>query len=251
MTNTKYLQERYKEGFVPGPADSLESFEMRVNLIKEVMKSPDLFLKKLEIPYDKIVPITPYFLTITSKKKLPFWYGAMTWICEYQGNKIPILELPEKTRGIGLKKEDLIAHEKIHFLRAAFSEPRFEEILAYRTSRAKWRKYFGPIFEKPWESHFCLILLLTLSLSAFLPLLFMQLAMWVTTLYLLFILSRLFLNQWIFKRALKKLSQYYKNSEELITLFTDKEIVSTAFSSYKELDKTSLRWNLINEIALT
>ena len=103
---TKYLQDRYKEGFIPGPSESFEAFEKRVTLVKSLIGSPEAFLKRLGIDYQTITPITPYFLTITTKKGLPFWFGAMTLICELDGQKIPIIELPKKRRGFDLSHED-------------------------------------------------------------------------------------------------------------------------------------------------
>ncbi len=238
MLDTKYLQELYKEGFVPGPKEDDLSFQKRVALVKTLLASPEIFLEKLKIPYAEILHVTPYFLSIRGKKKLPFWFGAMTWIYEEEGHKIPILELPQKTRGIGLTQDDLIAHEEIHFLRASFNEPKFEEILAYRTSRSGWRRILGPLFQHPWESYVAIILCLFIP---FFPLLAATIAL---------PLFRLTLYQWLFKRALKKLSLLYTNAEELIVLFTDREIIKLAFSHYPNFEHMSLRGKLIEQIAL-
>lgn len=236
------MQDRYKEGFVPGPADSSDSFQKRVELIKKVLSNPELFLKTAGISYETVDQIDPYFLSITTKKGLPFWFGAMTLICDYEGQKIPILELPKKPRGLSLTTEDLIAHERIHFLRSAYQEPRFEELLAYRTSRSKWRKYLGPLFQSPWESYLCMALFI-------LPI-FIGPAILLTASFITALLIRLTLNQQILKKALANLSTHYTNSEELIHLLTDNEIIKTAHLQYDTIPKTSPRWLLIKHIAL-
>ena len=206
------------------------------------MSSPDTFLKSAKIPYETIRQITPYCLCITTKKGLPFWFGAMTLICEYQGQKIPILELPKKTRGLSLTTEDLISHEHIHFLRSAFNEPRFEELIAYRTSRSKWRKFLGPIFQSPWESYLCMTL--------FIPPLFFWPAMLLTISYVTLLFSRLAINQYLLKKTLQYLSAQFTNSEEILPLLTDSEIIKIARSQYFTLDKTSPRWQLITNLAI-
>ena len=184
------------------------------------MISPKDFLKTAGISYVTIKEITPYFLCITTKKGIPFWFGAMTLICEYEGHKIPILELPKKMRGLSLKTEDLIAHERVHFYRAAFNEPRFEELIAYRTSRSKWRKHLGPLFQKPWESYVCMAL--------FIPSTFYWPSMLLTISYLSLLFIRLLLNQFILKKAFKNLIPLHPNPEQILALLTDSEILKTS-----------------------
>ncbi|MBM3193268.1 MAG: hypothetical protein FJZ59_03435 [Chlamydiae bacterium] len=245
MDVNNYLVTSYKEGFVPGPKESFEDFQKRVTLIKKELASPALFLEKLKIPYKTISFITPYYIAIESKKKLPFWFGAMTLICEYEGVKIPILELPKK-RSFFVSNEEIIAHEKIHFLRSTFSEKRFEEILAYQTSPSFLRKTVGPIFQTPFESYFCLILFAILSLSPILPFLFFNFVLIVFATCFITAFTRLFTYQWLFRKALKNLSFRIKNGREIITLFTDQEIIDTAFN--RPFEKNSPRWQLILQI---
>ncbi len=247
---TQYLQDLYKQGFVPGPNECFDTFIKRVETVQSLMNAPKSFLEKFKIPFETFTPITPYFLTITTKKGLPFWFGAMTLICEFEGQKIPIIELPKKKRGINLSVEELIAHEKIHYLRAAFNEPKFEEILAYQTSKAKWRKFAGPLFQNAWESYFCISLFILLSISPLVPNIFMHGISILTGCTLLAAISRLLRNQSLFKKAVKHLSTRFQNSLEIITLFSDAEIITTAKGGYEKIDKTSLRWQLIEAIAL-
>lgn len=245
MDVNNYLLSSYKEGFVPGPKESFADFQKRVTFIKNELASPDAFLKKLKIPYETITFITPYYLAITRKKKLPFWFGAMTLICEYEGIKIPILELPRKSSFL-VSNEEIIAHEKIHFLRANFTENRFEEILAYQTSRSFLRKMLGPIFQTPLESNFCILLFAILALSPLLPFLFFHALLILFATCFLTAFTRLFVYQWLFRRSLKNLSSQITNASEVIALFTDKEIINTAFN--RSINKNSPRWQLILQI---
>jgi hypothetical protein len=215
MPELKYLQGRYQEGFIPGPGESFEAFQKRVDLIKSQTSNPKLFMKALGISFDTITPITSHFFSITTKKGLPFWIGAMTYLYEHEGITIPVLELPKKKRGFILSKEEILAHEKVHFLRSAFNEPRFEEILAYQTSISRLRKLISPLFQKTWESTLCIFLLLLLPIFPFIPLSMLALA-----------LTRLLRNQYLFKRAQTHLSLLYKNPTELLTLLTDREIIT-------------------------
>ncbi len=245
MDVNNYLLSCYKEGFVPGPNETLDDFEKRVTFIKKLLSSPEVFLEKLKIPYNEITFITPYFLAITPKKKLPIWFGAMTLICEYEGVKIPILEIPKKS-SFFVSRDEIIAHEKIHFLRSFFSEKRFEEILAYQTSSSFLRKALGPIFQTPLESTLCMLLFALLALSPLLPFIFFRLTFVLAATCFITAFTRLVINQWLFRKALKKLSSTITNSQEIITLFTDKEIIYTALN--RPFDKTSPRWQLISQI---
>jgi hypothetical protein len=228
------LNALYKDGFLAGPKDTEESFEKRIFGLHSFFKTP-LVIKKISkdpLPLSAISPSFPFF---RSSKKLPFWFGAMTWICEVEkGVKIPLLQLPKKKRFSWTSEEELIAHEKVHALRCAFSEARFEEILAYRTSPSHFRRFLGPLFQKPIESYFFLF-------SSFLTI-FYPLAP-----FFLFILLfiRLAINQRTFHKALNELSKEVVNSEEVIQLFTDKEISLTAKGKFLKIEKNSLRWKQI------
>ena len=71
---------------------------------------------------------------------LRFWEAGALMIYESpSGERLPLLHL---------KKQDpeLIAHELVHFIRKDMDEMRFEELFAYRTSKRKWRAWWGPIF---------------------------------------------------------------------------------------------------------
>ena len=242
------LWEWYKEGFAPGPYESMADFELRVKAVKGALASPEAFLEAVGVTYESIDDVSPGFLVIRSKKGLAFWFGAMTYICEWKGQKIPIIELPKGKRGLGLTTNDLIAHEEVHFLRSTFCEPRFEEVIAYRTSRSKWRKWLGPIFQNPWESYLCMAFFLSFPFLPFIPFFYALIITVIVATYLTLITYRLFRNQTIYQKAMKRLSYHYKNCEEILKLYTDLEIKKTAKGKSAGIPKSSPRGKLLLEL---
>ncbi len=232
------LYTLYKEGFAPGPSETEDFFKSRIVKVRGIFKAPFILEKLSPLPLH-LEPISPSFPFFRSSKKLPFWFGAMTWICEIEkGIKVAVLQLPLKKRFSWTREEEFIAHEKVHALRSSFSESRFEEILAYRTSPTFFRRFLGPLFQKPIESYLFLLSSFLAIVSPFIPLLFF-----------LFLFIRLSFNQRVFHKALKKLSKETAYSEEVIRLFTDKEISLTAKGEFSKLPKNSLRWKQIEAIA--
>ncbi len=245
------LVKWYGEGFAPGPHESIHDFELRVLAVKRALAAPDALLKGLGIAYESIDELSTGFLVIKAKRGLPFWFGAMTYICEWQGQTIPIIQLPRGKRMTFLTREDLIAHEKVHFLRSAFNEPRFEELIAYRTSRSGWRKWLGPIFQSPWESYLCMAFFLSFPILPFIPPFFSATIIISCITFLLAITCRLTHNQNLYQKALKKLSYHYRNGEEILKLYTDSEILKTAKGKSAGIPKSSPRGKLILELTKT
>lgn len=152
---------------------------------------------------------------VYSNKGLRFWEAACLW---YDGEKAIIqlrASLKEKEHYLGIvSKKELIAHEKVHAKRMHFNEPIFEEILAYQTSRSKFRRFFGPFFRTPRES---LLYVIALFLVPFIPYL-----IWPFLFITSFGFVRLIRAQRIFARA-KKLKPFAKLVE-----MTDQEIIAVA-----------------------
>jgi hypothetical protein len=123
---------------------------------------------------------------------LYFFEGGCTWIHEDGRASIQI----RKDKLFFYKKEEILAHELVHFFRKDLSETIFEEIIAYETSNSKFRRYFGPLFRSSFE---CFIALLSLMLPFFsLPLIFF------TFFTLLFFLIRNVYRQSQWRKAKKK-----------------------------------------------
>lgn len=228
----------YMQGFMPGPKEDENTFLQRVGTIEQLLKNPQRLNKLL--PDDAILTKEePSLLYFNSNKKLPFWTAALTWIIEVEkGIKLPILQLPKKPRMFCLSKQnEVLAHEKVHALRVAFDEPIFEEIIAYRTSPSKLRRYFGPLFSSNKE--------VILFLGAVFTLLFLPL---VSISLFSIQLMRLFFRQSTFSKAYKHLSNVCKNPEKIILCLTDQEIKSAAKNNFQFLDHDSVRIKLIKEL---
>ena len=246
------LKNLYQKGFLVGPLETEEVFLKRVSQVNALLKDPRLLLTKISIPTNDFFIKVPSLICFRSSKQLPFWFGAMTWICQWdQNTQVPILQLSKKQKFKWLDEDDVITHELLHAKRAAFNEPQFEEILAYRTSKYAWRRNLGPLFQKQWESFFFLfsIILLVIAplfspektLILYFPALF----------FTLFTSFRLIKNQWIVSRALKHLRKTVSNPEIILEMLTDDEITKFALKKENEIDRTSLRWKQITLICDT
>ncbi len=193
-----------KRGLIPGPAEEGEAF------LKRASKCPPLFQEAWEADvYGFTVDWVP---CLYSNKKLPFWEGAATWISE-EGISVQLRKEFKKGKYMGYQRKEVLSHEAVHAARCAFEEPRFEEILAYRTSCNPVRRWLGPLFRKPWES---IAFLLCFPFG----------------LYLLFRLMR---DQRLLTRALKKITP------SILVCLTDEEIRHAKVS-----DIATLRTRLIS-----
>jgi hypothetical protein len=162
-------------------------------------------------------------------------------------------------------RADLIAHEMAHIGRMAFEEPRFEELLAYRTAPSRFHRWFGPIVQSSKES-----LLFIISLTLIITIDFLLLAngaahIFYATFWLKLIpigliaygLVRLWRKHQQFDACLKRLTAIVNDSEisnAIIYRLTDQEIQSFAImtpeeilSDAKERKMHSLRWTMIYE----
>jgi hypothetical protein len=78
------------------------------------------------------------------------------------------LAFKERYWGI-YSRDELLAHELAHIGRMAFTEPRFEEFLAYSSSPNRWRRLLGPLVQSATESAlFVLALMLIVAFDLYL-----------------------------------------------------------------------------------
>ncbi|MGE5196600.1 MAG: hypothetical protein ACM3JI_04660 [Anaerolineae bacterium] len=260
-TDLLLLNER---GFIAGPDETAEDFSKRI-----------AFLEKFEpILQDKLEKKdweTAHLLTkqvfdfsadwikgFYSNKKLPFWQGAATWI-DHPWR--PLIQLKKAFRsGNYLKiygRDEVLAHEALHAARMAFEEPKFEEVLAFATSRYPLRKALGPLLRSSWESYLFIFALFFAMIGTSIHLI---VASCLTSLYFLPVVAliivgifRHLLIQRIFKGCLKNLRKILKNSSfclPVVCRLTDREIVSFNKWSSKQIlsyvnMQRSLRWRQI------
>jgi hypothetical protein len=228
-------------GFIPGPGESEAAYLERVHtlqhlpppseapLAEEDWKDANALTQHL---FDFSVQWVPAFY---SNRNLPFWQGAAVWI----SHNLPIIQLRTAFRKgsyLGLyARAEILAHEAAHAARSAFDEPRFEEILAYSTSRSAWRRWLGPLFRHSWESYLFIFLLLS-SLGAQTLRLFYDNNLLSGFVYLpwlsvLWMLGRLSYHHHLLKRCLRNLSPLLKDPARALAVafrLTDREITDCA-----------------------
>jgi hypothetical protein len=151
------------EGLIPGPNESAENFYQRVRAVKEC------FHRQKEVQWqwasEQLIALygfSPRWCSaIVSSKGLAPWQAAATWI---DVKRVYTIQLrPSRWLRWLVDPDEILAHEAVHAARAAFNEPKSEEIFAYLTSSAKWRQVIGPLFRHPKEA---LILMLLVGCGA-------------------------------------------------------------------------------------
>lgn len=179
--------EWIKEGILPGPGETEEQYRERAlyclnlresfkNLVDTGFQDQNLEpispegLNQVEQLYAIRPSWIPFFF---SNYRLPFWQGGCAWIFQ-QSESSPVsafFQLRQVFRKqqtyLGIyPRDELVAHELCHIGRMTYEEPRYEELLAYRTALTPFRRYWGPLFTTPAQSGiFALLLLLILMVD--------------------------------------------------------------------------------------
>lgn len=260
-TNKLDWKQWNEQGLIPGPGETQEEFIKRVqfcqNLSNELKvkshnqppfdltatASENIYEDAFHLSY-KLHGITPWWVPIVfSNYQLSTWHGGCAWIFQLDKDTPTsgFLQLRKNFQNrcwyMGIyNRRELIVHELAHVGRMLYQEPVFEEILAYRSSDSKFRRYFGPIVQSSSES-LLFTILLGLVLIADLILLFFNIpfastiALWLLILpFTLLILAiiRIIKRQAQFHNCLKNLKKIYKShkiAKHFIYRLTDKEII--------------------------
>lgn len=191
-----------------------------------------------------------------SKKQLPFWQGAVTWL-----GYPPLIQLhPNFKKGSYLKlyqRDEVLAHEAVHAMRLPLASKRFEEHFAYQTSKSAWRRWLGPLFHTSKESSLFLLLLLCSVLASYLliwapALTLLKLLIALPWLALAYGLIRLSLEHRTLRTCEKNLRDVIRNPQKaraLMVRLTDQEIATFAALSSAHIlayalleQERSLRW---------
>ncbi len=147
-----------KQGFIPGPQESTVEFLERIAEMQSCRDSgetvPPSHLHWVRERVEGLYGFEPSSIAVTySNHQLAPWQGAACWIDESGISRLQLREGFRKGRYLGLYgRDEVIAHEAIHAARAAFNEPRFEEVFAYSSSLKKWRSIVGPLLQRPFEA---------------------------------------------------------------------------------------------------
>lgn len=268
-------------GLIPGPDEDESKFLERSHFclgLKELVwegKLPDDRLEALDEVLTPAFALTeplfgvcPSFIPVFfSNWKLLPWHGASAWIfqLEEEGPLGAVIQLRKglrhQKRYLGLyNRDEMIAHEYAHAARMAFEEPKYEELLASRTSTSGLSRWIGPILQSSFESRLFVYTLLGLLLFdlyfaftgdwplylAFLPLKAIPLLM------VLYGGVRLWIRKKRLRQAEKKLTDLVGKEKAPHVLFrlTDREIDFFAEASSEEArryidQELSLRWKAI------
>ncbi len=182
----------FKRGLIPGPSETEEEF------LKRTAASPPLpawsAIKPLPSHWGFTIDWVPL---IYSKKKLLPWEGAL-----FFDDHIQLHPKLQTQNLFGNTLTEILHHESIHAARITFHEPRFEEFLAYSTSRS-WKRLIGPLFSRPWEFPLFALALLLVPYALPIP---------------LFFLLKLSYNHYLYSRVKKRLPP------PVLLCLTDQEI---------------------------
>lgn len=248
------LFELSHQGIFPGPKEPEEVFLVRAQALSGQAGSATPCLLQ------ELFGCVPNWVDVTTESKgLRFWEGAALWIQEGpDGGRTCQIQLKDSFLTRFYPKEEILAHEKVHAMRLMFDEKRFEEILAYQTSKSAFRRYFGPLFSSPRESTF----LMGLLLFSWLQLMIEELCDWSLLggwifLFPLLILGktlyRLIRSQRIFNAARCRLQELTSNPLTVMLRLTDTEIERFAKATAEEIcvyakTEQSVRWKQLHPL---
>jgi hypothetical protein len=240
-------------GIFPGPSEQEEEFFKRANT---AAAKKGIVQKNLKLTQEIFEACPDWVKIHFAQKGLLPWEGAATWI-EKNPEGIREASVQIKTSFVArlYPQEEMIAHEMVHAMRLAFEERRFEEILAFRTSKNRFRRYFGPLFTQPGETKGFVMSMLAVWLFNGAEWIFdfslgAKYLLWFPLMILGWGCLRLARSQKIFSLALNHLEKAVKAPKLAIALrLSDREIELFAKSSPEEIlafvskeKEKSLRW---------
>ncbi len=216
------LREQALRGLIPKDQESRTHFLMRADSSEHRLPSNRVEKEALD-RLESLFGIRPDWPKVSYEGGgIRFWEGA--YILSEGGIVQSIVVHPRflKRGGfLGYRASEVVAHELIHAVRAPLGESKFEEHLAYMTSRSALQRTLGPLFEKPSESLAFLLLALIAALASFWTLLL--LATFIGSLFALFV--RLFLRRLQLKKALQELLQKGAGAHRILLFLKDSEII--------------------------
>ena len=190
----------------------------------------DVQHKKARNRVQELFDIDPVWVRVTySNKDLYPWEGACLWYDE-----VPSIQLRksfiESDRIFGFyHKDEILAHEYVHAVRACFGQAEFEEMLAYATS-GPVRGFLGPLFDAPRDSLLVVAVFTLITVSALATVTFENayaIFVWLScfgTVLLGFLFFRLVRKFCQFRRCLKRLSHICPKPLSVMIRLTDEEI---------------------------
>ncbi len=224
------------EGWILAPKEKKEDFFLRKKFVENregvfVDRSSGAHYLTKKLYGFQFVKV-PVFYDNTSL--LP-WQGAAFWIYVEDGVSFPVIQMRtnyDKWWFFLYDEQEVLAHELVHAARFAFNEPFFEEILAYRTSKNVFHRFFGPLCIFPWEATVFVFLVLAGSVGFT----FYSLAIffWIPLFFASFLFFRLFFLQILFflaKKHLEAAGVFKEKTLSLMLRLSDLEIFMAAVTS--------------------
>jgi hypothetical protein len=281
MKNEDIL-ELNKKGFIPAVDEDEKAFLKRVSSTFNIgLKLP--FTKEDVIPAEhkksaaKIVQdlfdVAPLWVpAYYHNHSLAPWHAANCWVISEEGeSSVSLIQLRKifKSKMTFFKvyhRDEVIAHEMAHIGRAGFQNSKYEEIIAYQTSKEMFRKFVGPVLSSILETWlFIVSVLVVLVLDLFfvikpsldlIP--FITVAQLVPWFVLGSLIVRLGWRQYKYKKCFQNIVgalRSEKKARAVIYRLTDQEIEAIAnkkkdVMEYSRQNK-SLRWQFISLSYLT
>jgi hypothetical protein len=263
-------------GFIPGPDEDEYQFLSRVHsCLKDDQAStmePSLIEALNHVQH--LFDVKPDWLHVLYKNQgLAPWEGAATWIFPSENGELRAeiqMKKTFKSRNsyLGIyRKEELLAHEMTHAVRMAFDSSRYEELIAYKTSGYKLRRWLGPMLENRTEAYLLISALLICLVAPYLAMIFPSILLdtsWEVGFFLFFFLPVLLLlaanwrtakRQKVWKRCVENVAKAVgciNKARYIAFRLTDEEL--SCFSkakteeilAYAERKKSKLfRWKVI------
>jgi hypothetical protein len=229
----KIYQETYDKGFLPGPIETEKEFFERIDATERVLLHPKKYITEKSYAKATLSPLGGAALLANTKNR--FYHAASTTIVELKNGLIlPIISVPSSRL---VKKEEVIKHELVHARRVLFEEPKFEEILAFRTSKSKLRAIASPMFSTKTDIYIFMTGVICSSFSIALPVI-----CWA------FLCSREIPRRSAFIKCITYLKMHTTSCEEILAAMTDNEIISMSKGKLEEIDFTLFRWKFLETI---
>ena len=263
-----------REGFFPGPTETEKIFYARVAETHKLLTNQTL-RQNIPAEFNKFSKPTQNSLKITLELfgvapswaaivydnfKLAPWHGAVTWLFTDDNSNIylPLIQLKAKmktkSRYLIYHRDEIIAHELLHASRACLKSHRFEELIAYKSSKNKFRRWFGALFSHEIEAKLFVISTLISAIAT----LFSAFFLFLPLIMILLLALRLSSSHIKYFRARRKLEQILVNprfADHVIFRLTDDEINQFAQLKVNHINQyinkmrsSSFRWQFLLSI---
>lgn len=140
------------QGIIPGPKETWSCFAKRAERLEKTPEDQN-FKDPLTLVERHFAMRPSWVRCHYTKEGLGPFELAAAFINEERAVEIRIKPyLRGRKRFLFYKSDEVIAHEIVHAIRAAYDEPQFEEFLASRLFSSPSRRFFGSLIENSYEA---------------------------------------------------------------------------------------------------